>query len=344
MDKSQVMEDPLVSVIIPTHNRPESLVETLKSVFAQTFQDFEIVLVNDAGIPVEEVIQPFLESGKLTYIRNSKNKRLPGTRNIAIHNARGKYIAYLDDDDIFYPNHLEVLVNALEHSDSRIAYTDSNCRLFQNENGKDETVLVQPSYGYDFSKDLFLVSNYIPVLCIMHEKSCFDEVGYFDENLSSHEDWELWIRMSRHNDFLHIKEITCEYVLSFEPDKMAKRQDEMLKTMIDIYERTEELISDRPDIIERRKNLILDSENRFKYHTARSKQTNKTVPEEYILLGVNLYSSEVENVDILKRINRIKGYISQKKLNLVRRIISNEDFFSPFRDQMLDALNKMESF
>jgi radical SAM protein with 4Fe4S-binding SPASM domain len=116
---------PLVSVIVPTHNRPEMLVEALQSVLNQTFQDFEILVVNDAGADVRQVVEALNGSGKITYLEHDTNRGLGAARNTGIQHARGKYIAYLDDDDRFYPEHLETLANFLESSHYLVAYTDA---------------------------------------------------------------------------------------------------------------------------------------------------------------------------------------------------------------------------
>lgn len=204
-------ELPLVSVIVPTYNRPDTLVETLRSIQSQTYQNYEIIVVNDAGMDVENVVSLLNRNGNITYIKHSKNKGLAAARNTGIKTAKGKYIAYLDDDDIFYQDHLETLVKFLETSDHKIAYTDAYRAHQEPENGKYVTKKRDVPYSLDFDYDRILMGNFIPVLCIMHEKSCIEKVGTFDETLRSHEDWDLWMRMSREFQFAHIKNITCEF-------------------------------------------------------------------------------------------------------------------------------------
>ena len=202
---------PLVSVIVPTYNRPDTLVETLRSIQRQTYQNYEIIVVNDAGMDVENVVPLLTRNGNITYIKHSKNKGLAAARNTGIKAAKGKYIAYLDDDDIFYEDHVETLVNFLENSDYKVAYTDAYRAHQEKENGQFITKKKDVPYSFDFDYDRILTGNFIPVLCIMHEKACIERVGMFDETLRSHEDWDLWMRMSREFQFAHIKKITCEF-------------------------------------------------------------------------------------------------------------------------------------
>jgi glycosyltransferase involved in cell wall biosynthesis len=209
--QNQSTQPHLVSVIIPTKDRPEMLTQAIQSVLNQTFTELEIIVVNDGGVDVQSVISRLNTKGNITYKKHDRALDRSAARNTGIRAARGKYIAYLDDDDIYYPNHIETLVKFLENSEYKIAYTDAVMAQQEKQNGEYVTVQRSVPYSLDFDKDKILVSNCTPNLCLMHEKSCFDEVGLFDETLSTHEDWDLIIRLSRKFDIAHIKETTCEF-------------------------------------------------------------------------------------------------------------------------------------
>lgn len=206
-----IMSQPIVSVIIPTKNRPEMLAKAIQSVLNQTFTELEIIVVNDDGVDVKSVILRLNTRGNIVYKKHDRALDRSAARNTGIRAARGKYIAYLDDDDIYYPNHIETLVKFLENSEYKIAYTDAVMAQQEKQNGEYVTINRTVPYSLDFDKDKILVSNCTPNLCLMHEKSCLDEVGLFDETLSTHEDWDLIIRLSRKFDIAHIKETTCEF-------------------------------------------------------------------------------------------------------------------------------------
>lgn len=212
IQEKPIAKVPLVSIIIPTYNRPGTLKIALESIIAQTYKFIETIVVNDAGIDVLNVIDTFRDRLSIKYFVHNINKDRSAARNTAIKHASGKYIAYLDDDDIFYPDHIETLVSFLETNNTyKVAYTDA-CRAFQEkEDGKYITKNKEVPYSFDFDYDLILAGNFIPTPCIMHYKSCIDTVGMFDETLGAHEDWDLWIRMSTKFQFAHIKKITCEY-------------------------------------------------------------------------------------------------------------------------------------
>lgn len=240
---------PLVSVIVPTHNRPDMLKETIRSILDQTFQDFEIIVVNDAGQDVSTVVKAF-NSPKLSYLSHETNKGLAGARNTGIKVARGKYIAYLDDDDIFYPEHLATLVTFLQESGESVAYTDAY-RAHQVMQGDGVYVITgrDVPYSFDFSFKNILIGNYIPVTCFMHDIKCIQEAGYFDESLHSHEDWDLWIRMSQKFPFHHIKKLTCEFRWREDGTSMtSSKEPEFISTQERIYEKYQYISSGLPDV------------------------------------------------------------------------------------------------
>lgn len=244
-------ETPLVSVIVPTYNRPQQIVETIDSIIEQTYKNIEIIVVNDAGPDIESVISQFKDRCNIEYLRHTENRGLAATRNTGIQAANGKYIAYLDDDDIYYPEHIEKLVNFLETTDYKVVYTDAN-RAHQQLHGDNYIVTHKDvPYSSDFDRDGILTGNRFPVLCVMHEKSCIDEVGGFDEFLRAHEDWDLWIRMSREFNFGHIKEVTCQFSWRDDGTTMTSgTQAEFLRTTAVIFTKYHGYAKDKPHILE----------------------------------------------------------------------------------------------
>ncbi len=186
---------PLVSVIVPTYNRPYRLREALQSILTQSLQDFEIIVVNDGEADITPVIDALPHNGRITTIKHDRNRGLAASRNTALRVAQGTYVAYLDDDDRYYPDHLAVLVNALQQGEFKVAYSDA-MRAFEIGTGKHRDVVHRDlPYSCEFDAKKLFVSNYLPVLCMMHERACLEKVGFFDETLYAHEDWDLWIRL-----------------------------------------------------------------------------------------------------------------------------------------------------
>ena len=230
--------DPMVSVIVPTYNRPDTLRRTLESIAAQTYKRIEAIVVNDAGEDVSGVIDTFHGRLSIKYLVHHKNKGLAAVRNTAIKHATGQYIAYLDDDDIFHPHHIETAVKVLTTTNYKAVYTDAY-RAYQTKEGDTYQVIKKDiPYSIDYVKGIFYKTNITPVLCVVHDRTCFDEAGIFDETLTVLEDWDLWIRMSEKYDFYHIKEVTCEF--SWRADgtsTTSSKQNEFVKIRELIYKK-----------------------------------------------------------------------------------------------------------
>jgi radical SAM protein with 4Fe4S-binding SPASM domain len=250
---------PMVSVIVPTYNRPEMLKETIRSILAQNYQDFEIVVVNDCGQDVEAIINELnKDENKIVYIKHSRNKGLAAARNTGIMVSRGKYIAYLDDDDIYYPHHLETLVGQLEKSGYQVAYTDAYRAHQVYKDGAYKITGHDIPYSIDFSKDILLSQNISPVNCFMHTKQCLGEVGLFDEDFHAHEDWELWVRISRKYDFIHIKKVTTEFRWRMDGSTMSSNsRREFLRTMEEIFKRYQSYAQGKAEVIQIQKNNLM---------------------------------------------------------------------------------------
>ncbi|MDC8447834.1 MAG: glycosyltransferase [Nitrospira sp.] len=226
---------PKVSVIVPTYNRPDRLRTALASLAAQTYQDFEVIVVNDAGCDVGAIVAACADRYRITTITHDRNRGLAAARNSGVRAAKGTYVAYLDDDDRYLPNHLETLAGYLDRRECRVAYTDAwRVKERRSDGGYVETGRDVP-YSYDFKPADLLVSNYFPVLCVMHDRACLDEVGLFDESLFAHEDWDLWIRMATRFPFKHLPIRTAEFTWRTDGSSMTSGTRET-------YRRTTEII------------------------------------------------------------------------------------------------------
>ena len=244
------LKKPKVSVIVPTYNRPQMLIDAIQSILDQSYKNVEIVVINDCGTDVKEIVRGLNIRNNIIYLNHHTNKGLAASRNTGIKAASGKYIAYLDDDDIYYPNHLETLVNVIEEGKYKVAYTDAY-RAFQVlENGHYRITRRDIPFSNDFDRDLLLIQNISPVNCFVHAKSCLDEVGLFDEDLHAHEDWDLWIRLSREYDFKHIRKVTAEFRWRMDGSTMSSsRLPEFLRTMGIIYRRYNRYAQGKPEIL-----------------------------------------------------------------------------------------------
>ena len=210
--KKIIIEGPEVSVIIPTYNRPKYLSQALASAVRQTYTNLQIIVVNDGGCDVRGVVKQFSDA-RIKFIDRKENQGKAHSLNEAIAEAKGKYIAYLDDDDIYYPNHISSLVEALENSsDCQAAYTDlykTYCRILPDAS---RTVLAKIlEISRDFDRFFILYFNHVLHVSLMHTREILDKTGPYNEDLRVLIDWDMTRRLVFFTDFYHVDRITGEF-------------------------------------------------------------------------------------------------------------------------------------
>ena len=176
----------MISVIIPTYNRAKLLQRAMKSVLNQTFQDFELIVVDVGSTDNTKKVVSEYEEVKYVYQENSGGAAKP--KNTGIKIAQGEYIAILDDDDEWLPTKLEKQVKFLEENPEIDVV---GCNYLIN-GGKEYKI---PNYK-DVLKRILVTDDMGPGSIMMYRKKVFDEVGGFDENLKSGQDKEMRIRLA----------------------------------------------------------------------------------------------------------------------------------------------------
>ncbi len=188
-------EKPAVSIIIPNYSTAEFIAETLDSVFAQTFTDYEIVVINDAAPDTEE-LKKALENykEKIIFIDKFENTGTSATRNFTVKHTRGDFLCFLDADDIWHPTFLEELFAFLTKNDFGMVYADTE--MFGVGYRAGESFLdYNPPQG-EVSRRMLIEGK-----CIilpsggLIKKSEFEKSGGFDPKVKRTEDFDLWMRM-----------------------------------------------------------------------------------------------------------------------------------------------------
>lgn len=202
-------ENALFSIILTTYNRSDLLKDALASVGSQTLRDLEVILINDNGEPVEHLLADY--DFPITYLRQGRNQGLSAARNAGLALARGRYIVYLDDDDIYLPNHLAVLAEAFEQHPDSVIYTGVEYVNEKLEDGRRiELGRGQPFKHEAFDRDRLFVQNYIPVNTWAHPRQMLATVGEFDTGLAAFEDWDMLLRLATRYPFVHVPTVTSE--------------------------------------------------------------------------------------------------------------------------------------
>lgn len=195
-----------VSVIIPTYKKPDLTIRTIESVLHQTYNNIEIIVVDDGSPDDTEIRLKSLED-KIVYIKKT-NGGASSARNLGIKKSTGQYIALLDCDDIYYPDKISESINCLENNeDCGFVYTGANYIDRNDDIITKQKLLNKSPCGWVFPE--LIKRNFICNSTVVARKECFDKVGLFDESIFICADWEMWLRISRKYKASYIeKELT----------------------------------------------------------------------------------------------------------------------------------------
>ena len=205
---------PIVSVVIPAFNAEKFITKTLDTVLAQTYTNYELIVVDDGSNDnTEKVVNEYFTKNKVCgeCIRQ-ENKRIAAARNTGIRFARGKFIALLDHDDLWMPEKLQRVIAAFK----LMPKTDLICHNEQIlQNGKVIKVSQNSEKNYSSYEELLFKGNSLSPSAVVFRKSLFDTVGGFDESpeLNTVEDYDFWLRISRVGKITYINATLGSYVL-----------------------------------------------------------------------------------------------------------------------------------
>ncbi|GAX92001.1 glycosyltransferase family 2 protein [Effusibacillus lacus] len=202
---------PKVSVIIPTYNRGSFVIHAIESVLAQTFKDYEIIVVDDGSADnTRELVKKY--GDKVRYI-HQKNQGPSAARNTGIRHAKGKYIAFCDSDDRFLPDKLQKQMDYIKrHPDCRFLYT-----WYYNVDAEGRrTKLRKPTKckGREHLQYCLFTRRFtIRTSTVLIHKKCFQKVGMFNEKYLYSQDWDMWLRLASRYRGDCLQEPLSEYLL-----------------------------------------------------------------------------------------------------------------------------------
>lgn len=298
---------PYFTVVIPLYNKEKHIQSTIESVLAQTYTNFEIVVVNDGSTDNSEVVVKSIKDDRIKYY-SQENKGVSSARNYGIEKAKANLIAFLDADDYWYPNHLETLKTLYETYPNCGLYATAYEKFYYNHK------LVKGKYHHlplDFIgviPDFFHHSIIDPIAwtsAVMIPKKVFETHGNFDTELKSGQDTDLWIRIALKEKVGFSSEFTSRRIITDTDNHLSYSEKRI----------------DRLKIIDR-------------YKTEES--YNKSF-KKYI--DLNRFSIAIErkmNGD-LATFNKIRKAINQENLNIRQKLLLNTPAF------FLRVLKKIQS-
>ncbi|MBW4665550.1 MAG: glycosyltransferase [Chroococcus sp. CMT-3BRIN-NPC107] len=199
---------PTVTVVIPTYNAIAYLPKTLESLFSQTFTDFEVIVVDDGSSDTTSEWICNLKDERLATVLQT-NQGVSVARNKGIAVSSGKYVAFLDSDDLWEPTKLEKQVQCLEKNPD-VGFVNTWIKTIDEQDNILGIVKAPEAEGnvwMQIMEENVVLCGSVPMI----RRSCFEDVGVFDTNLLSAEDWDLWIRLSAKYSLALIREPLVSY-------------------------------------------------------------------------------------------------------------------------------------
>lgn len=224
------MQD-LVSVIIPTYKRPDRLERSVRSVLNQNYSNFEVIIVDDDKVGNESVkVIENLDDKRITLLKNQRAKGANGARNTGILNSKGKYLAFLDDDDEWLANNLISQIDRIKDTDDKTGMVYGGYLMEKNNNWLEN---YQNKEG-DLFSDLLLDKLYIGASSnIFIKKEVIKKVGLWDENLKRQQDLEFLLRVFKDFHVVFNKNIIARIYGHNDPppSRSYKAREDFLKTI-----------------------------------------------------------------------------------------------------------------
>lgn len=217
------IEQPLVSVVLPTYNRARFIGQAITSALNQTYQNIELIVVDDGSTDDTDRVIATFDDERLRYIKLPKNVGRSAARNQGLDVVRGEFVAFLDSDDYFLPFKTELQVEFFEtNPDVHMVYTASGCVVSDDEPIK--YFYRAPVSGHLYNEIAFFKPLTITLPTVMLRPEVLTKVGGFDEKMERFEDTDFWRRISKYFKIGAIDEVTCHirshegnHISSFEP-------------------------------------------------------------------------------------------------------------------------------
>ncbi len=248
---------PTVSVIVPTFNRAELIKTSVRSVLNQTYQDFEIIIIDDGSTDDTEKVVKNLNDDRIRYIRHERNKGAPAARNTGIRSARGKYLAFQDSDDEWMPEKLERQMAIFRGAVSDVGVVYSGFwKVKDNKRLYFPPPQIRKKEGNVYKN--LLEENFVAMPSAVIKSECFKKAGMFDEELPRYQDWELFIRISKHYNFAFVS-----------------------KPLLVAYHQHNGISSDKDALLRARKMILK------KHFRGFEKGGRKLLSKQYYLLGLS---------------------------------------------------------
>ncbi len=236
-------EQPLVSILVRTCQRPDVLRRALDSIWEQTYSNIEVVIVEDGKNASEDYLRQQYQGKNYKYQATVEKIGRSAAGNRAMALATGEYLNFLDDDDMLFPGHVETLVSRLIEEPNLAAYSVAEERQLKADSDNLTAYKIKRKtirFNQPFNRLLLYTFNYFPIQTVMFSRKLYEQYGGLDERLDSLEDWDLWVRYATHTDFTYVNEVTSCYHIPYRTKNKKSRKGLMVDNREMLYQKFEQ--------------------------------------------------------------------------------------------------------
>lgn len=204
LEKSEIDQENKVSIIMPSYNTAQFIKRSIESVIAQTHQNWELIIVDDCSSDNTDEVVSEIRDERIIYLKNDKNYGAAYSRNKALREASGKWVAFLDSDDLWMPDKLEKQIRFMENNQYHFSYTN-----YVEINEDDQLTGMFVTGPKKINKPLMYTFNYMGCLTVMYDREFVGLVQI--EDLKKRNDYALWIKVSQKSSAYLLNETLAKY-------------------------------------------------------------------------------------------------------------------------------------
>ena len=227
------IDSPIVSIIIPTYNRARTIVRSVNSILSQTFQNFELIIVDDCSTDnTKDILEKTFNDSRIIYYKLKNNSGACAARNKGIELAKGKYIAFQDSDDEWLCEKLEKQIQILDNSIDCQAIFCQFIRI----NNTNISIMPSNSFNKNNINSVIFEENFLSTQTLLVKKEVFKKIGIFDISLPRFQDWELAIRLiTKCKVFYQEEPLVIMYIQNDSISKNIKAKAKALEIIVNKY-------------------------------------------------------------------------------------------------------------
>jgi glycosyltransferase involved in cell wall biosynthesis len=224
---------PAISVVIPTYNRAHAIGEAIGSALAQTFPEFEVLVVDDGSTDDTETVVRAFDDSRLRYIRMDKNSGASAARNRGVAETKGEYIAFLDSDDRWHPSKLRKQIDVFRRAPASVGHVCTGLRQVNRE-----------GTGHVFPRSLVDDVHGTPSTMLIRRR-VLNDIGGWDEKLATSEDLDLGVRISMVCAVDFVPEVLVDLVVEGD-DRLSVNLEARQKGVLALWHKRRELVRSQP--------------------------------------------------------------------------------------------------